>query len=148
MAMKIKTWDNVIFFWVSLKSIFNVKKLRMKNFWWIFPSSVEVHSWNITSTVSINDSINVYHWVNKNGKVFKKKFNFLLWLYLFGILCLNAKRGELIEDIFHEIRRHSFTRMLPGEKYDHFLFAWVFPFVFRWRFACSFLLVRDNFYLR
>lgn len=146
--MEIKTWNNLIFFWVSLKSVFNVKKLRMKNFWWIFPSSVQIHSRHVTSTVSINYSINVNHGVNENGKVFKEKFDFLLWFFLFGNLCLNAKRWKLIENIFHEIRRHSFTRMLSCKKYDHLLFVWVFLFIFGWRFSCTFLLFWDNFYLR
>lgn len=139
--MKIKTTHNFILFRISFQPVFDIKDLRMKNFGRISPSSVQIHTRNITSTVSINYSIDVYHGVNKNGKIFKKKFYFVFWLLLLWVLSFYAKSWDLIKNMFHKIRRYCLTRMLPGKKDDHFLFICaVFIFVFRRWFVNRLLL--------
>lgn len=149
MTMKIKTSNDFIFFRISLQSVFYIKKLGMEDFWRIFPSSVQIHTRDITSTVPINDSINVYHGINKNGIVFEKEFYFFFWLFLLWILSFYAKRWDLVENIFHKIRRDSLTRMLSGKKYNHFFFMCVvFLFIFRRWFVNIFLLFGCDFDFR
>jgi hypothetical protein len=89
MAVKIKTANNFILSGITLDFVFDVKQLRMKNFRWVFPSSVQVHSCDIATAVSVDDSVDVYHWENNNCVIFEQILDFLfvfLLLLVFGFV--------------------------------------------------------------
>lgn len=61
MAMQVETSHNFILFSVVLNFVFYIANLWMKYFRRVFPTPIQVHACNITTTVAINYSIDVYH---------------------------------------------------------------------------------------
>lgn len=85
--------------------------LWVHQLWCIFPPSIHIESSNITSKVSINDSIDIYHRINFKYIGLKEPINFFFFLTY-----------QTPNNSFSHVRRPYLPWMLPGHDNYHFLF--------------------------
>lgn len=129
--MEIKTSDDLIFSWQSLQFVFDIEDLWMEYLRRISPSSIQVHSWNITPTVAIYHSIYIDHGINEYCVVFNQELDLSFIFLLLFVGAFNSKSWKLFKNLLHQVRWNSLSWMLSCHQDDHFLLVFiVFLFTF------------------
>lgn len=101
-TMKIKTCLYSKFLSRLLYLSFYLIYLGMKYLWWLFPSSVQIYTSDITSKIAIDYSIDVYHRIYQKHTIFKEIINLRSWLH------------QSFHNTQNHIGRPYFSRMLSS----------------------------------